>query len=104
MFFVDMPNDYRHAIVRVDDKPARDNHQIELVSRAIQEIENAIEGWRAIEASAASTETDRREARERIVYRVRDFGGQWCNVKSLLSRIGSAQSGIIVGRGEPREV
>ena len=102
--FVDMPHSYKSALVRLKDNPAEERHQIELVSRAIQEIENAIEGWRAIEASAASTETDRREARERIVYRVRDFGGQRCNVKSLLSRIGSAQSGIIVGRGEPREV
>ena len=87
MFFVDMPNDYRHAIVRVDDKPARDNHHIELVSRAIAEIESAIEGWRAIEASAASTETDRREARERIAYREREFGGQWANCKALIERL-----------------
>ena len=85
--FVAMPDSYRHTLVRLDNKPAATEHQIELVSRAIAEIESAIEGWRAIEASAASTETDRSEARECIAYRERDFGGQWANCKALIERL-----------------
>jgi hypothetical protein len=83
---VNMPPSYGHTLVRTKDEPAEERYQVDLVRRSIKDIERALDLWRDTEANPRATEAQRQEARERVVYRERDFGGQWANVKSILSR------------------
>lgn len=85
--FVNMPADYNHALVRLKDNPAAEQYQVDLVRRSIEDIETALEKWRAVEADPASSEEDRARAAQRIAWRERDFGGQWCNVLAILKRL-----------------
>lgn len=82
-----MPFSYCHALVRLKDNPAEDRFQVQLVLQSVKDIEAALEMWRKVETNPASTIAEREEAKQRIAYRQRDFGGQWANVKSIISRL-----------------
>jgi hypothetical protein len=85
MTFVDMPFSYGNALVNTghnSDLPIED--RLKLVRRSIEDIKRVIADWRAVESNPESTVIQREEAKHRMGYRERDFGGQWENVSVLL--------------------
>lgn len=84
---VNIPPAYANTLVRLKDDPAEERYQVDLVRRSIDDIERALDIFKQLEADPRATEKQRQGARERIVYRERGFGGQWSNVKAILSRM-----------------
>lgn len=61
-----------------------DETRRELVRRSIDDMARAISIYRKVEADATASMSDRKEARDRLMYRQMDFGAQWGNVLAIL--------------------